>query len=53
MIENEKNSSGRNMEERMEPETGMMNLNMVISPALWYFRSAYHKPKAMAERKAE
>jgi len=52
-MEKEKNSSGRNMDERIEPEMGMMNLKMVISPALWYFNKAYHKPKAMAERNAE
>jgi hypothetical protein len=53
IIEKEKNSSGRNMDERMEPEMGMINLNMVISPALWYFNKEYHNPKAMADKKAE
>lgn len=48
----EKYSPFKNIMESMDPDTGIINLYIVISPALLYLSREYHMVKAMAERKA-
>lgn len=46
-------SPGINKADSKAPETGTINLYMLNSPALLYFRMEYHRAKAAAERNAE
>src|SRR5699024_3319427 len=46
-------SPGINIADSMAPETGVINLYILISPALLYFKIEYHSAKATAERIAE
>lgn len=53
MTEGVNDSFGKKVADKIAPETGIINLQSVTSPALLYFKRVYQIEKAAADKKAE